>query len=144
MLDSIEDVTARVNAAVPPEIAGDPDASFKARRKAIADIEKESQDKTQLRSNVITLWQGGAYHLYRFKRFTDVRLVFAPEKAVAAFGGDPDNFEYPRYDLDFSSSAFTKTASPTTRRISSSGPPTAPRKATSPSSSVIPAPPAVS
>ncbi len=102
MLESIEDVTARVNAAVPAETAGDAEASFKARRKAIADIEKESQDKTGLRSNVITLWQGGAYHLYRFKRFTDVRLVFAPEKAVAAFGGDPDNFEYPRYDLDFS------------------------------------------
>ena len=63
-------------------------------------IEKESLDKTGLRSDVITLYQGGQYHLYRFKKYTDVRLVFAPEQDIAFFGGDPDNFEYPRYDLD--------------------------------------------
>src|SRR5258706_4372754 len=72
----------------------------KARRAVINDIEKESRDKTGLRSNVITLYNGGQYHLYRYKRYTDVRLVFAPQKAIAFFGGDPDNFEYPRYDLD--------------------------------------------
>ena len=66
----------------------------------IAGIEKESLDRTELRSNVITLWKGGAYHLYRFKRYTDVRLVFAPEQQTAFFGGDPDNFEFPRQDLD--------------------------------------------
>jgi hypothetical protein len=100
VLMSIEDVTARVNAAVTPAM---PSAeAFKARRAAMNTIEKESYDKTGLRSDVITLYQGGQYHLYRFKKYTDVRLVFAPEQAIAFFGGDPDNFEYPRYDLDIS------------------------------------------
>jgi hypothetical protein len=98
VLMSIEDVTARVNAAVKPEM--DAAAAYKARRAAMNTIEKESADKTGLRSDVITLYQGGLYHLYRFKKYTDVRLVFAPEQAIAFFGGDPDNFEYPRYDLD--------------------------------------------
>ncbi|HUJ72833.1 MAG TPA: S46 family peptidase [Verrucomicrobiae bacterium] len=98
MLESIEDVTARVNAAVPKD--ADPAAAFLARRKVIAEIEKESLDRTGLRSDVVTLWQGGAYHLYRYKRYTDVRLVFAPEYQTAFYGGDPDNFEFPRYDLD--------------------------------------------
>lgn len=98
VLQSIEDVTTRVNAAVPKDAS--PEEAFKARRKIIAEIEKESLDKTGLRSNVITLWKGGAYHLYRFKRYTDVRLVFAPEQQTAFFGGDPDNFEFPRQDLD--------------------------------------------
>ena len=69
-------------------------------RGACNTIEKESLDKTGLRSDVVTLYQGGQYHLYRYKKYTDVRLVFAPEKDIAFFGGDPDNFEYPRYDLD--------------------------------------------
>ncbi|HTK76967.1 MAG TPA: S46 family peptidase, partial [Gemmataceae bacterium] len=98
VLQSIEDVTARVNAAVKPNM---PSAeAFAARRKVTADIEKESLEKTGLRSNVITLYQGAEYHLYRFKKYTDVRLVFAPEQQIAFYGGDPDNFEYPRYDLD--------------------------------------------
>ena len=66
----------------------------------MAEIEKESTDKTGLRSDVVTLYQGGQYHLYTYKKYTDVRLVFAPEFDIAFFGGDPDNFEYPRYDLD--------------------------------------------
>src|SRR5437667_7489568 len=98
VLMSIEDVTARVNAAVKPGLSDE--AAFKARRAVMAEIEKESQDKTGLRSDVVTLYQGGLYHLYQFKRYTDVRLVFAPEQQIAFFGGDPDNFEYPRYDLD--------------------------------------------
>ena len=98
VLQSIEDVTARVNAAVTN--AADPAAAFLARRKVIAAIEKESLDATGLRSDVVTLWEGGADHLYRYKRYTDVRLVFAPEQQIAFFGGDPDNFEFPRYDLD--------------------------------------------
>jgi hypothetical protein len=98
VLDSVEDVTERVNAAIPKD--ADPAAAYAARRSVIAGIEKESLDVTGLRSNVITLWQGGAYHLYRFKRYTDVRLVFAPEQQIAFYGGDPDNFEFPRHDLD--------------------------------------------
>ncbi|MCX7872066.1 MAG: S46 family peptidase [Verrucomicrobiae bacterium] len=98
VLMSIEDVTERVNAAVPKDAP--PEEAFSARRKVIAEIEKESLQKTGLRSDVVTLYQGGAYHLYRFKRYTDVRLVFAPEQQIAFFGGDPDNFEYPRYCLD--------------------------------------------
>ena len=98
VLQSIEDVTEAINAAVPK--GSDPAKAFAARRKIIAATEKESLEKTGLRSNVITLWKGGAYHLYRFKRYTDVRLVFSPEQQVAFFGGDPDNFEFPRQDLD--------------------------------------------
>jgi hypothetical protein len=98
VLQSIEDVTARVNAAVAREAS--PEAQSSARRKITAEIEKESLDQTGLHSTVVTLWQGGAYHLYRYKRYTDVRLVFAPEQQAAFYGGDPDNFEFPRYDLD--------------------------------------------
>ena len=98
VLMNIEDVTARVNAAVKQDLSDE--EAFKARRAVMAQIEKESKDKTGLRSDVVTLYQGGLYHLYRFKRYTDVRLVFAPEQQIAFFGGDPDNFEYPRYDLD--------------------------------------------
>jgi len=98
VLMSIEDVTTRIAAAVTPGMNSAD--SEKARRAVINEIEKESRDKTGLRSNVITLYNGGQYHLYRYKRYTDVRLVFAPQKAIAFFGGDPDNFEYPRYDLD--------------------------------------------
>ncbi|MBK9990762.1 MAG: S46 family peptidase [Verrucomicrobia bacterium] len=99
VLMSIEDVTARVNAAVKPKAK--PPEAFAARRAIKAEIEKESLDKTGLRSNVVTLYQGAQYHLYRYKKYTDVRLVFAPEQQVAFFGGDPDNFEFPRYSLDF-------------------------------------------
>ena len=98
VLMSIEDVTARVNNAVKSRMS--PDDASKARSNAIAAIEKESKEKTGLRSDVVTLYQGGAYHLYRYKRYDDVRIVFAPEQQMAFYGGDPDNFEYPRFDLD--------------------------------------------
>lgn len=95
---SIEDVTDRVNEAVKPSMTS-AEASV-ARRAAIATIEKESLEKTGLRSDVVTLYQGGQYQLYRYKKYTDVRLVFSPEFDIAFFGGDPDNFEYPRFNLD--------------------------------------------
>jgi hypothetical protein len=98
VLQSIEDVTARVNAEVKPDMK--PAEAFAARRAVMAAIEKESLEKTKLRSDVVTLYQGGLYHLYRYKKYTDVRLVFAPEAGVANFGGDVDNFEYPRHCLD--------------------------------------------
>jgi hypothetical protein len=98
VLISTEDVTARVNGVVKPGM--NPDQASAARGNAIAAIEKESKEKTGLRSDVITLYQGGAYHLYRYKRYDDVRIVFAPEQQMAFYGGDPDNFEYPRFDLD--------------------------------------------
>ena len=98
VLMSIEDVTARVNAAVAPGLSDE--AGFKARRAAMAAIEKESLDRTGLRSEVVTLYQGGQYHLYRYQKYSDIRLVFAPEEQIAFYGGDPDNFEYPRFDLD--------------------------------------------
>jgi len=98
VLQSIEDVTARINAAVTPGMS--PAEANQARRAAMNTVEKESLDATGLRSDVVTLYHGGLYHLYRFKKYTDVRLVFAPEQGIAFFGGDPDNFEFPRYDLD--------------------------------------------
>lgn len=98
VLMSIEDVTSRVSAAVKPEMT--PAEANKARQAVMSTIEQESLDQTGLRSDVVTLYQGGLYHLYRLKKYTDVRLVFAPEQDIAFFGGDPDNFEYPRFDLD--------------------------------------------
>src|SRR5215210_3482856 len=98
VLVGIEDVTDRVNAAVKP--GTDDAAASIARRGAMSTIEKESLEKTGLRSDVVTLYQGGQYALYTSKKYTDVRLVMAPEFDTAFFGGDPDNFEFPRYDLD--------------------------------------------
>ncbi|HEY8205710.1 MAG TPA: S46 family peptidase [Pyrinomonadaceae bacterium] len=98
VLMSIEDVTSRVNAAVKPG-ASDADA-FAARRAEISGIEAESTQATGLRSDVITLYQGGQYNLYRYKKYTDIRLVFVPEFQAAFFGGDPDNFNFPRFNID--------------------------------------------
>ena len=98
VLVGMENVTARVQGAA-KGIADDAKA-LKARDAEIAAIEKESKDKTGLRSDVVSLYQGGEYWLYQYKAYTDVRLVFAPEQQAAFFGGDPDNFTYPRYDLD--------------------------------------------
>jgi hypothetical protein len=98
VLVGMEDVTARVQSAA--KGIGDQAKALKARDAAIAAIEKESKDKTGLRSDVVSFYQGGEYWLYTYKAYTDVRLVFAPEQQAAFYGGDPDNFTYPRYDLD--------------------------------------------
>jgi hypothetical protein len=98
VLQSMENVTPRVAAAL--QGAKTPEEEFAKRRAAIADIERESLQKTGLRSDVVTLYQGGEYWLYRYRKYTDVRLVFAPEEQAAFFGGDPDNFTYPRHDVD--------------------------------------------
>lgn len=98
VLISLEDVTAKVNAAV--QGSKNSEEEFAKRKAAIAEIERESTEKTGMRSDVVTLYQGGEYWLYRYKKYTDVRLVFAVEQQTAFFGGDPDNFTYPRYDLD--------------------------------------------
>ena len=97
-LISIEDVTAVVNEAIRESMT--PQEAAKARQAKMAAIEKASLDKTGLRSDVVTLYGGGRYHLYCYKKYTDVRLVWAPEAGSAFFGGDADNFEYPRYCLD--------------------------------------------
>ena len=99
VLWEVEDVTARVLAAGE---GMDPAGAGKAKRAAMAAIESESQNRTGLHSEVVTLYNGAMYHLYRYKRYTDVRMVFAPEVQAAFFGGDNDNFEFPRYDLDVS------------------------------------------
>jgi hypothetical protein len=98
VLESIEDVTDRVNAGVTPAMSAA--EAQAARRAAIQAIEAESTTRTGLRSDVVTLYQGGQYNLYRYKKYTDVRLVFAPEFQAAFFGGDPDNFNFPRFNID--------------------------------------------
>jgi len=102
VLQGIRDVTAEVRAA--ETMAGDEGARHAARRARTTAIEAQCTQAAGgppgARCEVVTLHQGGAYHLYRWQRHSDVRLVFAPEGPIAFFGGDPDNFEYPRFDLD--------------------------------------------
>src|SRR5215472_18943175 len=98
VLVGMQDVTARVQGSA--KGITDDAKGMKAREAEIAAIEKESKDKTGLRSDVVSFYSGGEYWLYQYKVYTDVRLVFAPEQQAAFFGGDPDNFTYPRYDLD--------------------------------------------
>lgn len=101
VLTAIEDVTAKVNASVKE---GTPDAEANRLRKAaMGDIEKAcAAGAEDRRCDVVTLYSGGLYHLYKYKKYTDVRLVMAPEFMIAFFGGDPENFTYPRYNLDVS------------------------------------------
>lgn len=97
-LVGIEDVTDKVNAGVKAEMSA-ADAS-QAQRAAMSQVEKDCTTATGLRCDVVTFYSGQVYNLYKYKKYTDVRLVFAPEFGIAFFGGDPDNFTYPRYDLD--------------------------------------------
>ena len=97
-LSGISDVTAPVKEGLDALAPADANRRRQAR---IGEIEKECNARTGDRCDVVTLYSGGLYHLYRYKKYTDIRLVFAPEHDVAAFGGDPDNFTYPRYCLDF-------------------------------------------
>jgi len=98
VLEEIEDVTAKVNAAAKPGMSVADQGQ--AQRGAMSTIEQQCATQTKLRCDIVTLYSGAMYHLYKYKKYTDVRLVFAPEFDAAFFGGDPDNFEYPRYDLD--------------------------------------------
>ena len=98
VLMAMIDVTSRVTASAKPGLTAE--QALKAREAEIAKIEDESLKQTTLRSNVVALYGGAEYWLYRYKVYTDVRLVFAPQRRVAYFGGDWDNFTYPRYDLD--------------------------------------------
>jgi hypothetical protein len=101
-LISMENVTARILKAMNDlPTSADPSEKNKVRKAEIARIEKESTEKTGLRSDVVELYNGGEFWLYRYKKYTDIRLVMAPEKQAAFFGGDLDNFTYPRFDLDF-------------------------------------------
>ncbi len=99
VLESMVDVTARVLGGVKEGMSGE--EALRARKARMAMIRNESLEQTGLRSDVVTLYQGGEYWLYRYRKYTDVRLVMAPEKQAAFFGGDHDNFTYPRYNLDF-------------------------------------------
>jgi hypothetical protein len=98
VLMGMQDVTGRVQGAA--KSIKDEKQALRAREAEIAAITKENKEKTGFRSDVVSFYNGGEYWLYQYKVFTDVRLVFAPEQQAAFFGGDPDNFTYPRYDLD--------------------------------------------
>ncbi len=98
VLHDMVNVTSRVTGVAKAGMK--PEEALKAREKEIAAIEKEYKDKTGLQSDVTSLYRGGEYWVYQYKRYTDVRLVMAPERQIAFWGGDDDNFTYPRYDLD--------------------------------------------
>jgi len=97
-LVGIEDVTEKINAGVKSGMSA---AEIgQAQRSAMSQVEKDCTTATGLRCDIVTFYSGQVYNLYKYKKYTDVRLVFAPEFDIAFFGGDPDNFTYPRYDLD--------------------------------------------
>ncbi|MFM1885632.1 MAG: hypothetical protein RL026_789 [Pseudomonadota bacterium] len=101
VLVAMEDITAKVTAAVR---GLDDKAAGEARRRTLTQLEqaceKAAGGKTPLRCESVRLYEGGQYFLYQYRRYSDVRLAFAPEYAIAAFGGDPDNFQFPRWCLD--------------------------------------------
>jgi hypothetical protein len=97
-LVGIDDVTEKINANLKADMSAA--EARQAQRAAMSQIEKDCSTSTGLRCDVVTFYSGQVYNLYKYKKYTDVRLVFAPEFDIAFFGGDPDNFTYPRYDLD--------------------------------------------
>jgi hypothetical protein len=97
-LVGIEDVTDKINAGVKPGMSAA--ESGAEQRAAMSQVEKDCATSTGLRCDVVIFYSGQVYNLYKYKKYTDVRLVFAPEFDIAFFGGDPDNFTFPRYDLD--------------------------------------------
>jgi hypothetical protein len=98
ILRQITDVTARVQSAI---AAADPKDAIKSRDAATARIADQAcQGDATSRCQVVSLYQGGQYKLYKYRKYSDVRLVFAPEFSISFFGGDPDNFNFPRYCLD--------------------------------------------
>jgi hypothetical protein len=99
-LVSVDNVTSRVHGAAPP--GGTPQEVAAARAQAAAAIEEECGEETDHRCQVVALYHGARHHLYQYRRFAPVKLVFAPELQAGFFGGDPDNFTYPRYALDVS------------------------------------------
>ncbi len=104
VLQATEDVTAKVKSALK---GLDDRAAKERRRQTLVSLEQSCEDTSKrsgnpLKCQAVTLYDGGQYWLYKYRRYTDVRLVFAPEDAIAAFGGDPDNFQFPRWDFDMS------------------------------------------
>ena len=97
-LVGIEDVTGTIKGAAKSDMSSA--EAGQAQRAAMSNVEKACAASTGLRCDVVTFYSGEVYNLYKYKKYTDVRLVFAPEFDIAFFGGDPDNFTYPRYDLD--------------------------------------------
>ncbi len=97
VLTEMEDITAKITAAT----AGKDDAAANtARKTALTQLEQQCETTSGLKCQSVSLYEGGQYWLYKYKRYTDLRLVFAPEAGIAAFGGDPDNFQFPRWCLD--------------------------------------------
>jgi hypothetical protein len=97
-LVGIEDVTDKINSGLKAGMSAA--EAGQAQRAAMSQVEKDCSTTTGLRCDVVIFYSGQVYNLYKYKKYTDVRLVFAPEFGIAFFGGDPDNFTYPRYDLD--------------------------------------------
>ena len=105
VLMDMEDITAKVSAA----LAGlDAKAANDTRKRSLTRLEQTCEEDSRhgkfgpLKCEAVELYEGGQYWLYKYHRYDDVRLGFAPERAIAAFGGDPDNFQFPRWCLDMS------------------------------------------
>jgi hypothetical protein len=97
VLTGMEDITTKVAKAIEGK---DEKSANEARKAALTQLESECEKSTKLKCESVNLYEGGQYWLYKYKRYTDVRIAFAPEAGIAAYGGDPDNFQFPRWCLD--------------------------------------------